>query len=146
MPTQPEEPGPLYKVCVECREEKRLQDEFFSRHGRCPRHKRAQEGCRSCETARSSDFRQPRCKDCDRARGARVRRFNRLRAELTAAGFGEETLGRDSAACRVAYIRGVRRMPHRLQLISDNVDFGPIQVTRDDVQIIALYLRNLASA
>ena len=104
----------VYAVCVECGQPKRLVD-FSPRHGHCNRHKRARQDCRACEDLRNSTFRQPRCKDCDRARGSRRRCFKRLCAETARHGCSpRDVLRPESSSCSSVAVRGVSDLPRSL--------------------------------
>lgn len=113
MPESAGSTGSDDRTCVECGEEKPLH-EFFARHARCRVHKQLRHGCRTCEHVKNGTFRQPRCKDCDRARGARVRCIKRLRDELEDYGFDESVL-RASESDTIAVVQGLSRVPPGLR-------------------------------
>ena len=111
----------LYKVCNECRKRKLRRSEFHPRWGHCTVHARFEKDCSSCRDLRDGHTRQPRCKDCDRARARRVRRFRALQRVIERTAIEGVTLHRKDAATLVVYLSG---NPFPLKLVRQLQDIA----------------------
>lgn len=94
----------LHKRCRECGVVKGRVIDFGARYNFCDNHRGIEdkvartlkaESCEQCQETRKSFYRQPRCHECDRKRGARRSLLRKVRHELTAA-------GRDQSAIEVS--------------------------------------------
>lgn len=125
-----------YQECTECRKPKRRFKDFSPRYGHCPKHTKYDPACRACGVKQNNPRRQPRCKACDRARGARKRCFDQLARLVT--DFPEGTLEPKDSSYKTVTVHGVNDLPKLVlanlkKLAKDRIDLNwdtaPISAT-----------------